>query len=136
MRRANIADSRLWAYRVEMIAALAARRRDDRDRAPGQPGAASSGWACPGAALEGISEFFPDELALIFNCSRAEATRLAGVALTLAHRLPETWAALADGELSWTRARAIAQEVNRHGADVDPHVLATVEAIVLPQAPE
>ncbi len=51
MRRANIADSRLWAYRVEMIAALAARRRDDRDRAPGRPGAASSGWACSSAAL-------------------------------------------------------------------------------------
>ena len=35
MRRANLVDSRLWAYRVEMIAQLAARRRDDRDRAPG-----------------------------------------------------------------------------------------------------
>ena len=41
MRRANIADSRLWAYRLELVAQLAVRRRDDRDRAPGQPGAAS-----------------------------------------------------------------------------------------------
>ena len=40
MRRANIADSRLWAYRLELVAQLAARRRDDRDRAPGRPGAA------------------------------------------------------------------------------------------------
>jgi hypothetical protein len=136
MRRANIADSRLWAYRVEMIAALAARRRDDRDRAPGRPGAAAPRWAPPIPALEGISEFFLDELAMIFNCSRAEATRLAVAALTLAHRLPEAWAALADGGLSWSRARAIAQEVDRHGTDVDPQVLAAVEAIVVPQAPE
>ena len=40
MRRANIADSRLWAYRLELVEQLAARRRDDRDRAAGQPGAA------------------------------------------------------------------------------------------------
>ena len=132
MRRANVADSRLWAYRVELIAQLAARRRDDRDRAPGQPGAAASGWATPSAVLEGISEFFPDELSMIVNCSRPQATRLAEVALTLAHRLPDTWAALADGELNWARARAVAEEVDRHGPDIDPHVLATVEAVVLP----
>ena len=136
MRRANIADSRLWAYRVEMIAALAARRSDDRDRAPGQPGAAAPRWAPPVPALEGTSEFFPDELAMIFNCSRAEATRLAVVSLTLTRRLPVTWAALADGELSWSRARAIAHEVDRHGIDLDPHVIATVEAVVVPQAAE
>jgi len=29
MRRANIADSRLWAYRVELIVQLAARRRPE-----------------------------------------------------------------------------------------------------------
>jgi hypothetical protein len=136
MRRANIADSKLWAYRVEMIATLAARRRDDRDRAPGQPGAAAPAWTPPVPALEGISEFFADELAMIFNCSRTEATRLAAVSLTLAHRLPDTWAALADGELNWSRARAIAQEVNRHGTEVDAQVLAAVEAVVVPQAPE
>ena len=41
MRRVNIADSRLWAYRLEMVAQLAARRRDTLDRVPGQPGAAA-----------------------------------------------------------------------------------------------
>ena len=41
VRRANIADSRLWAYRVELIVQLAYRRRDDRDRPAGTPGAAS-----------------------------------------------------------------------------------------------
>ena len=136
IRRANDADSRLWAYRVEMIATLAARRRDDRDRAPGHGGAASSGWGYPGAGQEGLSEFFADELALILDCSRAEATRLTAAALTLAHRLQDTWAALADGELSWGRARAIAEEINRHGPDIDPHVISAVEAVVLLQASE
>src|SRR5688500_7494002 len=45
MRRVNIADSRLWAYRVEMIVQLAERRRDDRDRPAGTPGAASPSWS-------------------------------------------------------------------------------------------
>ena len=136
LRRANIADSRLWAYRMEMVAQLAARRGADRDRARGRPGAAAPGWTAPSWVLEGVSEFFPDELAMIMNCSRAEATRLIEVALTLTHRLPGTWAALADGELNWPRARAVAEEVDRHGPDIDLHLLATVEAVVLPQAAE
>ena len=136
MRRANIADSRLWAYRLEMVAQLAARRRDDRDRAPGQPGAAVPGWTTASWVLDGCSEFLPDEVALIMNCSRAEATKLTEAALILVRRLPDTWAALADGELNWPRARAIAQEIVRHGPELDPDVLAAVEAVVVPQAPE
>jgi hypothetical protein len=136
MRRANIADSRLWAYRVEMLVELACRCRDDRDRRSGTPGAASPSWAGATGVPEGVSEFFPDELAMIMNCSRAEGTALVAVAWTLIHRLPDTWAALADGVLSWSRARAVAQEIGRHGADLDPHVARTVEAVVLPQAAE
>jgi hypothetical protein len=136
IRRANIADSRLWAYRLELVAQLAARRHDDRDRTQGRPGAAALGWTTASWVLDGFSEFLADEVALIMNCSRAEATRLTEVSLILVHRLPDTWAALADGELNWPRARAIAQEIARHGPGVDAHVLATVEAIVLPQASE
>ncbi|MET0763317.1 MAG: DUF222 domain-containing protein [Blastococcus sp.] len=136
MRRANIADSRLWAYRLELAAQIAARRRDDRDRAPGQPGAAVPGWTTTSWVLDGYSEFLPDEVALIMNCSRAEATRLTEAALVLVHRMPDTWAALADGELNWPRARAIAAEIVRHGPELDPDVLAEVEASVLPQAAE
>jgi Domain of unknown function (DUF222) len=136
MRRANVADSKLWAYRVEMVVQLAYRRRDDRDRPAGTPGAASTSWAGTSSLPEGLSEFFPDEVAMIMNCSRGEATRFAAVAWALIHRLPGTWAALADGELSWSRARAIAQEIGRHGPDLDPHVVRTVEAVVLPQAAE
>ena len=50
--------------------------------------------------------------------------------------MPDTWAALADGELNWPRARAIAAEIVRHGPELDPDVLAEVEAVVLPQAAE
>ena len=136
IRRANIADSRLWAYRLELIAQLGVRRRDDRDRAPGKPGAKVPGWAAVSWVLDGFSEFLPDEVALIMNCSRAEATRLAEAALILVGRMPDTWAALADGELNWPRARAIAAEILRHGPELESHVLATVEAVVLPQAAE
>ena len=136
MRRANIADSRLWAYRLEMVAQLAARRRDTLDRVPGQPGAAAPGWATTSWVLDGFSEFLPDEVALIMNCSRAEATKLTEAALVLVHGMPDTWAALADGELNWPRARAIAAEIVRHGPELEAHVLAEVEAVVLPQAAE
>lgn len=88
MRRAGIAESRLWAYRVELVASLAARRGRERDCPRDRRGAASAGWRTPSHVLEGCSEFLPDELAMIVNCSRAEATRLAEVALTLVHRLP------------------------------------------------
>jgi hypothetical protein len=136
IRRANLADSRLWAYRVEMIVHLATRCSDDRDRPAGAPGAASPSWSGPSPLPEGVSEFFPDELAMIMNCSRGEATRLTTLAWTLFHRLPETWGALADGTLSWSRARAIAAEINRYGQALDPYLVATVEAVVLPQAAE
>jgi hypothetical protein len=135
-RRANIADSRLWAYRVELIVELAYRRRDDRDRPAGTRGAASSSWSGTSSLPEGVSEFFPDEVAMIMNCSRGEATTLTAVAWTLRHQLPDTWGALADGELSWSRARAIAREIGRHLPELDPHVVRAVEAVVLPQAAE
>jgi hypothetical protein len=136
MRRANIADSRLWAYRLEMVAQLAVRRRDDRDRGSDQPGSAAPGWTTASWVLEGFSEFLPDEVALIMNCSRTEATKLTEAALMLVHRMPDTWAALADGELNWPRARAIAAEIVRSGPALAPDVLAAVEAVVLPQAAE
>jgi hypothetical protein len=136
MRRVNIADSRLWAYRLEMVAELAERRRDDRDRAADQPGAAGVGWCRTSWVLAGFSEFLPDEVALIMNCSRAEATRLTESALILVPRMRDTWAALADGELNWPRARVIAAEILRCGPELDAAVRAAVEAVVLPQAAE
>jgi Domain of unknown function (DUF222) len=136
MRRANLADAQLWAYRVELVTQLALSRRADRDRPADLPGAKVPGWTETSWVLEPYSEFLADEVALINNCSRGEATRFLAAALTLGHRLRDTLAALADGRLSWSRARAIAEEVHRLGPDVDPHVVATVEAIVLPEAAE
>jgi hypothetical protein len=133
LQRAFRAEDQLWAYRVRMVVDLAARRPACRDRL-GKPGAAAPGWRESCWALEGVSEFLPDELRMTLNCSRGEATRLAQVALVLDRWLPHTWAALADGDLSWPRARAMAQEVLRSGPDLDPRVIATVEAVVLPQA--
>ena len=81
MRRANIADSRLWAYRVEMIVQLA----DPPPRRPRPPGRAAGcrvarRGPAPSWLPEGVSEFLPDEVALIMNCSRSEATRLTAAA--------------------------------------------------------
>ena len=135
IRRANVADSRLWAYRVELVAQLAVHRRADRDRPADQPGAGVPAWAQTSSwVLEGYSEFLPDEVAMTMNFSRGEATRFLATALTLRQRLRHTLAALADGELNWARARTIAEEVNRCGPDVDSHVVAAVEAVVLGEA--
>jgi hypothetical protein len=129
-------EGQLTAYKVEVVAALARDRTDSSDRPGGTPGAAAPEWAPDQDEnrLPGVSEFFPDELALILNCSRAEATTLAEVALTLVERLPATWAALADGELDWPRARALAKELGWPARETEPELVAQVEATVLRQA--
>ncbi|MGY1815175.1 DUF222 domain-containing protein [Blastococcus sp. SYSU D00820] len=136
LERVQQLRSRLAGYEVGLVAELAARRPVDDDPAPNTPGAASPGWAgdpAPGA----VSEFFPDELALILNVSRTEASKLLAVVLDLRHRLTATWTALADGELDWPRARAIAQELGVEKAgQTSPDVVRAVEALVLPQAME
>jgi hypothetical protein len=127
------AEAQLAAFRAELVVGLAADRPATDDRRSGQPGAASGEWAAQ-LLDASVSEFLPDELALILNCSRAEATRLWERCSTLRLRLPHTWAALADGELDWPRARAIAAELGWPARDSTPEVLAGVEAMVLPRA--
>jgi uncharacterized protein DUF222 len=129
-------EAALAAYKVELIAGLAARRPDSLDRQLGQPGAASPDWV-PGVELPpapGVSEFFADELAVILNCSRTAATVLADTAGLLIDRLPATWAALADGVLDWPRARALAAELTEPARELAPPLIAAVEAAVLPRA--
>jgi hypothetical protein len=136
LQRIDQMEARLAAYRAELIVELAGRRPDSQDRQIGEPGAASPGWL-PGAGREtapGVSEFFADELAMILNCSRTAATKLADSAMLLLERLPETWAALADGLLDWPRGRAIAAELLEPSRDLEPGVLTAVEAAVLPRA--
>jgi hypothetical protein len=136
LRRVQQMEARLAAYTAELVAELAARRPDGLDRQIGEPGAAAPGWL-PGAgrpAATGVSEFFADALALILPCSRTAATKLADSAALLVDRLPATWAALADGLLDWPRARALAAELLEPARDLEPRVLAAVEAAVLPGA--
>ncbi|WP_170182281.1 HNH endonuclease signature motif containing protein [Blastococcus colisei] len=136
LQRIQQMEARLAAYTVELVTEMSARRPDTLDRQIGEPGAASPDWA-PGPGLEpapGVSEFFADELAMILNCSRTAATKLADTAALLTQRLPVTWAALADGQLDWPRARALAAELMDPARDVEPQVIAEVEAAVLPRA--
>ena len=81
---------------------------DDRQR--GQVGAASGEWAAQ-LLDEDVSEFFPDELALILNCSRAAATQLWERSTTLLQRLPSHLGRAGGRVLDWSRARAIAAEL-------------------------
>jgi hypothetical protein len=138
LQRIQQLEAMLAAYRVELVAELAARRPESLDRQIGEPGAAAPDWV-PGPGREaatGVSEFFADELAQILNCSRTAATTLADFAGLLTERLPATWEALADGQLDWPRARALVAELIEPGREVEPHVLAAIEAAVLPRAAE
>jgi hypothetical protein len=126
LQRIARAESQLAAYKVEVVASFARDRTESSEWAGGQDD----------DALPGVREFFPDELALVLDCSRAEATSLAETALTLVERLPATWAALADGTLDWPRARAVARELGWPAREVEPAVVAEVEAAVLARAGE
>jgi hypothetical protein len=131
IQRAGQVESMAAAYKAERIAQLAARRPATADPGPGAPGATAERDERLGPE---VSEFFPDELAVILNCSRTAATVLCDSASTLLQRLPATWAALADGELDWPRARAIAGELGWKARHTPPRVVAAVEAAVLPEA--
>src|SRR3954452_22038160 len=133
LQRLEEAEAVLAAFKAELVVGLAADRPASLDRRRGQTGAASGEWAAQ-MLDEDVSEFFPDELALILNCSRAQATQLWERATTLRRRLPATWAALADGRLDWPRARAIAAELGWSARESPDDVLAAVEGAVLPQA--
>jgi hypothetical protein len=133
MQRVQEATSVLAAYEAELVVGLATDRPASDDRQRSQPGAASGEWAAQ-LLDEDVSEFFADELALILNCSRAQATQQWETSTTLRKRLPTTWAALADGWLDWPRARAIAAELGWPARETPDDVLAAIEAVVLPQA--
>jgi len=136
LQRVERLEGRVAAYKAELVSELAVRRPDSDDRQIGEPGAASPDWL-PGPGREaapGVSEFYADELALIVNCSRTSATKLADSSLLLTTHLRATWEALADGRLDWPRARAIAGELLEPAREVEPAVLTEVEAVVLPQA--
>jgi uncharacterized protein DUF222 len=131
LQRVQRLKAELAAYELELVAGFAADRPASLDRQPGDPGAATSAEE---TAPEGVSEFFPDELALTLNCARATATTLTEHALTLTGSLTATLAELAAGWLDWPRARTFAEELGWTARDTDPAVIAAVEAAVLPEA--
>jgi hypothetical protein len=131
LQRVQRLKAALAAYELELVAAFAADRPASADRQPGEPGAATSGDE---AAPEGVSEFFPDELALTLNCARATATTLTEHALTLTRSLTATHSELTQGRLDWPRARTISEELGWKVRGTDPAVIAAVEAAVLPAA--
>jgi hypothetical protein len=133
LQRVEEAEAVLAAFKAELVVGLATDRPASGDRRRGQTGAASGEWAAQLLDAD-VSEFFPDELALVLNTSRAAATQLWERSTTLLRRLPATWAALADGWLDWARARAIAAELGWPARESPDDVLAAVEAVVLPQA--
>jgi hypothetical protein len=136
LQRVIAVESALAAYKAELVVGLAARRPDSADRQLGEPGAAAEGWV-PGAGREpvaGVSEFFADELAVVLNCSRTAATLLADTSWVLLERLPATWAALADGTLTVSRAFGLAAELSDAAHELEPAVLARIEAAALPGA--
>ncbi len=114
------------AYEAELVLGLADDTPDD-DPPPGTPGARS--WK-PEPELPGVSEFFTAELAVVLNCGRVAASKLAHRAWTLRESLPATWAALAAGQLDEYRALQLV-EVLEHTA---PALARRVEARLLPEA--
>ena len=74
--------------------------------------------------IPGTSEFFVDELALVTQRTERSAARLARDAYVLIERLPCVWAALADGELDWPRARVFIDVLGSTAAGVAEAVVA------------
>ena len=73
------------AYEAELVMALAAARPDADDPPPGHPGARRRGAGSP---VPGTSEFLPDELALVLNCSRTFAGGVLADAFQVVERMP------------------------------------------------
>ncbi|MGY1887048.1 DUF222 domain-containing protein [Blastococcus sp. SYSU DS0753] len=123
------AEAQLAALRAELVMDLAAARPAPADPLPGGERAGQVGPA-------EVSEFVPDELAAVQNCSRTAAVTQLEHAEVLTTLLPATYTRLRLGRLDWPRARAMAAEVAVTGRETDPGVIAAMEAAVLPTATE
>jgi hypothetical protein len=127
LQRVQALKAMTAAYEAELVLGLADDSPDADDPPPGTPGARS--WK-PDTELPGVSEFFTTELAVVLNCGRVAASRLARRAWTYRESLPATWAALAAGQLDEYRALQLV-EVLEHTA---PALARRVEARLLPEA--
>ncbi|MGY2083808.1 DUF222 domain-containing protein [Blastococcus sp. SYSU DS0539] len=127
LRRLQARKAMDCAYEAELVMALAADRPDTDDPPPGHPGARRRG---PGSPVPGTSEFLPQELAMVLNCSPTFAAGVLSDAYVLVERMPAVWQACGKGRLDWYRARVFADVL---GPASDP-VVAAVVAAVLPEA--
>ena len=123
--------AREHARQAATIAELARRRSAERDTAFGaRGGPGPDSRAMRPAALAGVSDDFVSELALIRDCSEAEAGRLAAQSLLLTTTLAATWSELYAGRLTVRKARILLDLLG----DADDAVAAGVQARVLPGA--
>jgi hypothetical protein len=128
---ADAHEARYVAERAASIAALARRRRIERDRdfGPlGGPGPDSRHHRSP--VLAEVSETFVTELALIRHCTEHEAETLAIESLLLTTTLTGTWGALYEGRLDVRKMRALVDLLGQ----AEPKVAARIERQVLPGA--
>ena len=133
LQRVEEAEGVLAAFKAELVVGLAADRPASGDRRRGQVGAASGEWAAQLLDAD-VSEFFPDELALVLNCSRTAATQQWERSSTLLRRLPRPGPRWRTG--GWTgrgRVRSRPSSGGRPGRAPDD-VVTAVEAAVLPRA--
>jgi hypothetical protein len=122
--------ARQAAREAELILRLAELRPDNDDPAPGTPGARRRTWRRTAAEFDGVSEFFPDELAHAINLGRGTAAFRARRAFTWRDKLPATFAAMRRGTIDERRAGLLAEALQSVQADL----ARTVEAVVLPEA--
>jgi hypothetical protein len=88
------------AVRARAVAAFAASRPAEADRAQGERGAMSAErWAARADVLRPVSEWATPELAVALNLTQQGAEGLLVESLTLVHRLPATLDALDSGVL-------------------------------------
>ncbi|CCH90457.1 HNH endonuclease (fragment) [Modestobacter italicus] len=129
LQRAQQGRARTAAYEAELIMSMAAARPATEDPAPGTPGARRPGWAVD-EGYDGPSEFFTAELSAVLNVGRGTAAHLYGRAHTWLTKLPQTFTALAAGELDERRAAQLAEVLQHTSAEV----AGQVEAALLPEA--
>jgi hypothetical protein len=128
---ADAREARHVAERAASIAALARRRRIERDRDFGPLGGPGLDTRYrQSAALAEVSETFVTELALIRHCTESEAEKLAVEAVLLTTRLTGTWSALYEGRLDVGKMRVLVDLLGR----AKPEVAAQIERRVLPGA--
>src|SRR3954468_11552395 len=122
--------ARRAARENEVMLGFAADRPDDADPPADHPGARSRNWRVTDPEFPGVSESFPQELALVLGVGRGTAAHRLRRAWTLRHSLPATEAAQARGVLDERRGQILGDTL----AHTDPALAGRVEAVVLPEA--